>query len=318
MSSCERYDLAKVIDAFRNRGLRSTNVLLPGEMVHIKYPYELGRQAVDIIVLENGSLVAWGMEETVVKREILPVLKPAEIRPYKDAETEDMDYVEEIPEGEQSLLTTDSASETASTPSLQAAAVQSSQRSARSGMVGDVMYIRGETEGLRLLDKAAFSSGLARNTKLAALEISLERYISRIKVIGDTLATGGRFALKGRAVLRITGKLLQIRGQLNLYSELIETPDLYWSEPELEALYTLISRKLDIAPRISILNTRLDYASDIVSILKAQLSEEQSTRLEWAIIILIMIEVAIEFIHFAEKYGYLDIPGPREEAEPAI
>jgi uncharacterized Rmd1/YagE family protein len=183
-------------------------------------------------------------------------------------------------------------------------------------MIGDVIYIRGETNELRLLDKAAFSSGLARNTKLAALEISLENYISSIKVIGDTLASGGKFTLRGKDVLRITGKLLQIRGQLNLYSELIETPDLYWSEPELESLYTLISRKMDIAPRISILNTKLDYASDIVSILKSQISEEQSTRLEWAIIILIMIEVIIEFIHFAEKYGYLDIhPADRSRPE---
>jgi uncharacterized Rmd1/YagE family protein len=312
-------------------------------MVHVKYPYGLGRQIVDIIVLENGSLVAWGMDESAVRHDIVPVLAPAEVRSYKTAETEDMDYVEEIPENDQQDLNAGdsnemyvymcdahAASETASlrclryvvnadrrsSASLQDAAIQSSQRVSKSGMIGDVIYIRGETNELRLLDKAAFSSGLARNTKLAALEISLENYISSIKVIGDTLASGGKFTLRGKDVLRITGKLLQIRGQLNLYSELIETPDLYWSEPELESLYTLISRKMDIAPRISILNTKLDYASDIVSILKSQISEEQSTRLEWAIIILIMIEVIIEFIHFAEKYGYLDIhPADRSRPE---
>jgi uncharacterized Rmd1/YagE family protein len=73
-------------------------------MVHVKYPYGLGRQIVDIIVLENGSLVAWGMDESAVRHDIVPVLAPAEVRSYKTAETEDMDYVEEIPENDQQDL----------------------------------------------------------------------------------------------------------------------------------------------------------------------------------------------------------------------
>ncbi|ANB14041.1 hypothetical protein AWJ20_4997 [Sugiyamaella lignohabitans] len=330
-STCEHYDLAMAVDLFYKMGLRSATVLLPGEMVHVKYPFSTGKVA-DVLVLSNGTVVAWGMSESEVMDQLVPVLEKAEIRHYKVAETEDMDYVEEVDrDSEQrpaTIATDEGSSETRNSdrdnvkasaipnkgdnvpdptplnqfPNNSTQHVSHQNAGQTSTMVGDVIYIRGETSMARLLDKAAFSSGLARNTKLAALEISLDNYIKSIKELSDNLATGRKIELRGSEVLQITGKLLQIRGHLNLYSELIETPDLYWSEPQLEQLYSLISRKLDVSPRIAILNKRLDYASELAGILKSHISEEQSTRLEWMIIILITVEVCFEIVHFCEKY----------------
>jgi uncharacterized Rmd1/YagE family protein len=293
ISTCEEYDLAKVVSQFYNQGLRSARVLLPGEMVHVNYPYSAGKVA-DVLVLSNGTIVAWGMAENEVADQLIPLLRRSELRSYKDSESEDMDFVEE-----ESASRNDEGNE------------QQNNDTQTSTMVGEVIYIRGSSPTERLLKKAAFSSGLARNTKLAALEFSMEKFILSIKQISQTMASGGHLGLKGNQVLRITGQLLQIRGQLNLYSELIETPDHYWSEPELEALYTLISKKLDVVPRIAILNKKLDYASELVGILKTHVSEQQSTRLEWMIIILIMVEVCFEIFHFIERY----YPSESEKSE---
>jgi uncharacterized Rmd1/YagE family protein len=293
ISTCEHYDLAKVVDLFYAQGMRSAAVILPGEMVHVKYPFGAGKSA-DVLILVNGTIVAWGMTEVEVMEQLVVSLKSAEVRSYKDVETEDMDFIEEY-EGQDEGTQTEGGK---TSPVV----IEPSPFTTESTMIGEIICIRGNTPTERLLNKAAFSSGLARNTKLAALEISLENYISSIKEITTKLATGSKLGFNGSDVLKITGQLLQIRGQLNLYSELIETPDLYWTEPELESLYTLISKKLDIAPRISILNKKLDYASELVGILKTHTSEQQSTRLEWMIIILIMVEVGFETIHFFERY----------------
>lgn len=292
ISTCEQYNLPEVVKLFYKAGLRSASMLLPAEMVHVEYPYSAGKSA-DVLVLLNGTIVAWGMTEIEVIDQLIPLLKPSEVRSYKQIESEDMDYVEEVEE--HSKMDDNSGSNSNGNGPI-------SNSEPTSTMIGDVIYIRGTNESQRLLNKAAFSSGLARNTKLAALEISLEKYISVIKDISHKLATGGHLGLKGSDALKITGQLLQIRGQLNLYSELIETPDLYWSEPQLEALYALISRKLDVAPRISILNKKLDYASELVGILKTHTSEQQSTRLEWMIIVLILVEVCFEIAHFSERF----------------
>lgn len=314
-STCEAYDLGRVMDLMFNEGFRSSRILLPGEMAHVQFPVHNGKDKADVLILVNGTIVAWGMKELQVLEEFVPLLKRAEIRPYASIETEDMDYVE-YPNGDISAenavhvvsssssagATSGASSEGAQAPS---AASQSSQPFPpdleKSTMIGDVIYLRGD-EKQKLLDMAAFSSGLARSTKLAALENGMETFIGTIKELSDKLATGRHLGVHGKDVLKTTGRLLQIRGQLNLYSELIETPDLYWSEPELERLYSLLSKKLDISQRIAILNKKLDYASELVGILQTHLSEEQSTRLEWMIIILITVEVCFEIIHFSEKW----------------
>lgn len=257
----------------------------------MEYPYEAGKVA-DVLVMANGSVVSWGMNETDTEEKIVSMLKPAEQRPYKHHESEDVDFVVENQPNEDNSQPMTEAPEPTSSDDPQGH---------KSFMKGEIMVLRGPEKKM-LLDKVAFSSGLARSTKLAALEESLERYIASLKMLTDRLATGEQLRVSEREVLTKTGELLRIRGQLNLYSELIETPDLYWSEPELERLYALISKNLDIGPRIGILNRKLDYASEVVAILKAHMAEKQSVRLEWMIIILIMIEVGFECIHFWEKY----------------
>eukprot|EP00960_Hanusia_phi_P035484 751736-Hanusia_phi.AAC.5 len=113
------------------------------------------------------------------------------------------------------------------------------------------------------------------------------------------------------------GQLLSLRGLINLHLPLSETPEVsppplpptlfvipadqeqaYWEEPWLEDLYSKISRELDLTGRIRTLNRKLDYAHQVVEVLRTELSERHSTRLEKIIIFLISIEVAFEMFHF--------------------
>jgi uncharacterized Rmd1/YagE family protein len=83
----------------------------------------------------------------------------------------------------------------------------------------------------------------------------------------------------------------------------LDTPDFYWSKPELEEYYTQISRSLDVRPRIAILNKKLDYANELATVLREHLSENHALVLEWMIIILITVEVGFELVHWFEKGG---------------
>ncbi|KAK9433592.1 hypothetical protein V1505DRAFT_361573 [Lipomyces doorenjongii] len=287
LTVADSYDLPKVLEIFHNQGHLQASILLPHEVTYAQYPLSSGQKA-DAFVLSNGSIVTFGMTEIDTIR-LADELRPAEIRPYPVRESEDMDYVE-FPDDQYEPDNVDEESNRH----------HREENLQRSFVDGEIICIRGFD---RVLDKAAFASGLARSTKLAVLEMGLEKYLESIRDITDRLATGAKLPVHdGREVLKKTGELLTLRGNLNLYSELTETPDLYWSEPELETIYRAISKNLDIAPRIAILNKKLDYVSEVVSILKAHLSEEQSVRLEWMIIILIMVEVAFETSHFVERY----------------
>ena len=146
-----------------------------------------------------------------------------------------------------------------------------------------------------VLAKIAFSSGLARSTKLAVLERLLNSYFDSTKSIPEVLSRGGRMPFTRPFISQKTGQLLSIRAQLNLYSELTDSlPDLFWDsrhELGLEGYYDQVGRALDTNIRIKVLNEKMDYAQEIASVLRQQLSEKHSSRLEWIIIVLIAVEV---------------------------
>ncbi|ODQ81162.1 hypothetical protein BABINDRAFT_160559 [Babjeviella inositovora NRRL Y-12698] len=293
VSICESYDLHKVISGLTHDDY-TTNIVIPQEAIHVRVPvHRLDTQYVpvnytwgkdfDVMVLANGSVVAWGLSEEYLLEHFVPMIKDCERENFGLVESEELDYVE-IP--------------------LEAA-TESQSSDANLGSYIDnreLIVIRGSTADQKLLDKATFAFGLARSTRLALLEQYLENYISTTKQHSRALSEQCEITLKERQILQNMGKIFLIRNKLNLHNELIDTPDLYWSEPHLEKIYAEISRELDVLPRIAILNKKLDYVSDEATSLLAVLNEKKGTRLEWIIIWLILIEVFFETFHFYERY----------------
>ncbi|KAI0487016.1 hypothetical protein F4859DRAFT_324227 [Xylaria cf. heliscus] len=146
------------------------------------------------------------------------------------------------------------------------------------------------------LAKIAFSSGLARSPKLAVLETDLEFLLQESKATLNVLAAGSQNKLKRSSVLKMTGQLLNLRSQLNHYSDITEElPDMFWeSESILEEYYNQIGGALSVRRRIEILNKRIDYANENVTVLREMISEKYGHRLEWIIIALITVEVLFE------------------------
>lgn len=86
-----------------------------------------------------------------------------------------------------------------------------------------------------LLARYAYSQALARSTALSGLEVSLERYLSSMALLPDTLVRTGKPGLGRVALVKKLGELLKFRQGLNLNREnFYDTPDFYWAEPVLE------------------------------------------------------------------------------------
>ena len=167
------------------------------------------------------------------------------------------------------------------------------------GMIGEMIVLNEDTVSIK--DKLAFSNGLADSVKLGVLERMMDEHISKVKNIPSALIKGGKVELGRRETLSLTGELLHFRAQLNLNSDLIDTPEIYWSEPKLEELYLRISRVLETRRRTATLNKKLDYAKEMAQVLSEHLAEKHGLKLEWGIIALIAVEVAFETFHLIEK-----------------
>lgn len=236
------------------------------EVVHAR-----GVNGGDIFVFPSGTVVTWSLPPDVVTKQILRAAEDP--HPVELCEAEDLEF------------TTDNARET-------------------STLKGDLVVLgtrREHKDGDTLdttLAKIAFSSGLARSTKLAVLESALTSYFESTRNIPTILSRGSGIPLGRRFILQKTGELLSLRARLNHYSELTDSlPDIFWdsrSELGLEGYYEQVGRALDVNVRIRTLNQKMDYAQEIASVLREMSSEQHGTRLEWIIIVLIAVEVVFE------------------------
>ncbi len=261
----------------------------------------------DVFVFPSGTVVAWAVSEEILSSLVSEALLPAAQNSHpKDMEEEDLEYLVD-PYRESSTIKGDTIvlGTKPKSPTLDGGL--SASQSA-------VDQERGRTIDT-VLAKIAFSSGLARSTKLAVLESLLNNYFQATKSIPQRLSLGGRLPFSRSFMSKKTGQLLSIRAQLNLYSELTDSlPDLFWDsrhELGLEGYYDQVGRALDTNIRIKTLNDKMDYAQEIASILRQQLSEQHGIRLEWIIILLITVEVGFnvweEYKDYRKNHHRIDM-----------
>lgn len=299
--AAEEYDIAEVARILDSLGyhLDPHKTDLYPQVVHVALPVHPNpsnpeeASVGDIFVFPSGTVVAWAIPESVLLPFVSKTLLRAATYPLDQQEEEDLDYTED-PKRENSSIKSDRIilgtkpkppTETDIEPSSTPTDSENSQTPNRNLDT--------------VLTKIAFSSGLARSTKLAVLETLLRNYQETTRTIPSQLSRGGRLPFTRRFISQKTGQLLSIRAQLNLYSELTDSlPDLFWDsryELGLEGYYDQVGRALDTNIRIKTLNEKMDYAQEIASVLRQHLSEAHGVRLEWIIILLIAVEVFFAF-----------------------
>ncbi|RDH30454.1 hypothetical protein BDQ94DRAFT_148458 [Aspergillus welwitschiae] len=294
----EQFNIRKVRDILQERGYEPDpyETGLYPQVVHIEVPLDSIRrqsnpntldlspsEVGDVFVFPSGTVVAWALPEGftsfLATRTLLPAAEGAHL---DDLETEDLEYVEDS-QRENSSIKGDTII-----------------LGTKPGNDGPNSHLPTRQSVDTVLTKVAFSSGLARSTKLAVLESLLANYFESTRPIPTLLSKGSRLPFTRDFILRKTGQLLSVRAQLNLYSELTDSlPDIFWDsrhELGLEGYYEQVGRALDVGIRIKLLNEKMDYAQEIASVLRERLSETHGLRLEWIIILLIAVEVGFEVL----------------------
>lgn len=152
--------------------------------------------------------------------------------------------------------------------------------------------------------KLVYASGMARSVKLACVEVLLHEHLEKNRYIPDDLLRGKRLKVTRKDMMQNLGELFSLRAHVNLQSEMLDLPDYCWSSVVMERYFEIISRNLDVLPRIAIFNKKLDYANQIAELLRTHLSEQHTLKLEWCIIILIAIEI---FVSLSSNLGLFDM-----------
>ena len=149
---------------------------------------------------------------------------------------------------------------------------------------------------LDVLSRLAISHGLAQSVKLGTFENALRKIFNLTKHIPEDLAKHGRISLSRREIRRKMGELFIERSSINLHVDVLDTPEFFWEHTELEPLYAMTANYLDLETRVEVLNQRLDVIHELFEMLGNELNHQHSSRLEWTIIGLIVMEVFLTLL----------------------
>ncbi|KAF3906276.1 hypothetical protein ABW20_dc0102857 [Dactylellina cionopaga] len=153
--------------------------------------------------------------------------------------------------------------------------------------------------GSSYMVKLSISHAVAQSVKISLYEDLVDNTIEDTKSIPQDVALTGKVRMSRRKIMMHIGDLFILRININLQGSVMDSPELMWAEPQLEPIYQAARSYLEINQRVSLLNQRLDVISDLLQMLKEQLSHSQGERLEWVVIILIAVEILVALVNVA-------------------
>ncbi|XP_023018679.2 required for meiotic nuclear division protein 1 homolog [Leptinotarsa decemlineata] len=274
-ATAEEYDLEKLV-----KGLKEQNLYEPKEIknntdvVHAVAKYRVNEEPREIFFFREGSVILWNITD-LESGNILNFLR----------EYEEDSYSERLVQSESEIMNYkyQSADKTSSCISKE----------------GDFLLSPGPD---KTLEKFTFSNAIMLNVKLGVWEASLEKYIDEIEFVTEDLKRGKKIRMSREAVLRKHGELFALRHYMNLSSDVLDTPDFYWDNEDLENLYNQVCSYFCINKRTKVMNEKINHCVELIELLSSHLSDKHHVRLEWMIIVLIMVEVFFEIVHYIDRF----------------
>lgn len=101
------------------------------------------------------------------------------------------------------------------------------------------------------------------------------------------------------------GELFILRISIHLNGSVLDTPELFWVEPQLEPVYQAVRSYLEIDQRVGLLTDRLDVIADLLAVLKEQLSHGHGEKLEWIGVSLLPFFLSLYDLFFSPDECYL-------------
>jgi uncharacterized Rmd1/YagE family protein len=134
---------------------------------------------------------------------------------------------------------------------------------------------------------------LGKSVALAHFETQMAEVFERIEPLAARLRSTGRTGSQGKDLLREIGDVLLMQHQMVGRVEVIEKPELVWERPDLDRLYTRLQDEYELPDRHRALDRKLELIARTAQTVLDLLQTRRSLRVEWYIVILILVEMVI-------------------------
>jgi uncharacterized Rmd1/YagE family protein len=137
-----------------------------------------------------------------------------------------------------------------------------------------------------------------QSVALEYYEVLTDEMITSSKHYILELERRGKLSISKTNLLKYIGKVLNVKNSIidNLY--ILDDPNLVWDNEELNVLNRQLKANFEINTRFKDIDYRLQIIKDNLTLFTDVLNVRESSRLEWVIIILIVLEIVIAlFFH---------------------
>jgi uncharacterized Rmd1/YagE family protein len=136
---------------------------------------------------------------------------------------------------------------------------------------------------------------LAKNVALGRDEREVSKVFDEIEPLAAALAASGRSPSGRRQMLRTIGQALLVRHRMSARVAVEEKPDVLWDHPMLERLYARLADEYELRERATALGHKLRVIDETTRALTDLIDAQRSIRLEFTIVVLIVVEIVIAF-----------------------
>jgi uncharacterized Rmd1/YagE family protein len=137
------------------------------------------------------------------------------------------------------------------------------------------------------------ADALAKSVKLAHYEAQIDEAFRRVEPLAAQLQRHGEAGREAKKLVKQIGNALLIEHQMAWRMETLEKPDLLWDRPDLERLYARLQDEYEIKERYQALEHKLSLLARTISTVLNLLHNKRSLRVEYYIVTLIVIEIAL-------------------------
>lgn len=134
---------------------------------------------------------------------------------------------------------------------------------------------------------------LAKSELLDTYEQKLATTFDRIEPLAEQIQVRGRLPRQAHSLMAHIGEILQIQHRMVGRAQLGEKPEILWDHPEQERLWQRLENEYEIGERQVALERKLDLISSTAQTLLELLQARRSLRVEWYIVILIVVEILL-------------------------
>ena len=137
---------------------------------------------------------------------------------------------------------------------------------------------------------------LAQSVALDRFENEVTLALARFNPVITALRGKGQLKLSEAEVLRAVGFALEVRAAVLANLTLFDDPPETWESETLAYLDNQLYDQFDLEERLSAINQKLIFLTDMNSTLTTLLSNRKSHRLEWIVIVLIAVEIVLYMV----------------------